>query len=432
MIVVSLLFDRAPGALANHRAYARAQGYRHEVLELPDLSGSDDHARWVYKYETLLRCLNQAASNEIVLLLSENAAILRPVELPQLMAGRDWLLTCTDSERPQTDILIFRNTESVRTRIAHLVGRCRYGIVLPEHEADMLQDFPACPPQHREGDVCVVVPGAANTQSVWADWNAFSLSVRDAKHHRRYRAAVFEHINECMARGLPYLTLADTGVRETSAHSVYEPNRAIAIVMLYTPNVAKYGRLAETNFRRYCERHGYTLYVHREIPPHLNDGKTSANWHKAALLREYLPNHQWVFWLDADVLINDMNRRLEPFTHGRETVLARDVGTWAFNAGIMGFQRNQPNYDALARVIEECRNLEDKAHVYASQGDQHYFIRAFESMPEFDATRILDFIDLNTPWVYRRPDSFMVHYFGMWEDNRALLMDYDLRHSAMA
>jgi hypothetical protein len=47
-----------------------------------------------------------------------------------------------------------------------------------------------------------------------------------------------------------------------------------------------------------------------------------------------------VFWLDADVLINDMNQRLEPFTHGRDIVLARDAGTWAFNSGIMGFQRN--------------------------------------------------------------------------------------------
>ncbi|MDR5790032.1 hypothetical protein P9281_26170 [Caballeronia sp. LP003] len=97
----------------------------------------------------------------------------------------------------------------------------------------------------------------------------------------------------------------------------------------------------------------------------------------------------------------------------------------------MGFQRNQQNYDALARVIERCRNLDDRSHIYANQGDQYYFIDVFHSLPDFDATRIYDFIELNTPWVYRRPDSFMVHYIGMWEDNRALIMDYDLRHAAM-
>lgn len=431
MIVISLLFDHAPGALANHGRYAREHGYRHVELDFAELSGSANAVRWVYKYETLLRHLRQAEHNEIVLLLSENAAILRPVPLPELMAGRDWLIACTEAELAQTDVLMFRNTQAVREKVADLVSRCRLGVVLPQEEADVLHAFSACPPQFRIGDIYAVVPAAASLQSVWATWKAFSVSIRDEKQHRRFRAALIEHVNECGTLGLPYLTLAEAGERDTSAHSVFEPNRPIAIVMLHTPNVARYGRIAEDNFRRYCERQGYTLYVHRDIPAHLNDGKSAGNWYKAALLREYLPNHQWVFWLDADVLVNDMNRRLEPFTHGRETVLARDVGTWTFNSGIMGFERNQRNYDAFARIMEACESLEDRSHVYASRGDQHYFIRAFEAMPEFDAAQIHDFIDINTPWIYRRPDSFMVHYVGMWQDNRALLMHYDLKLSAM-
>jgi hypothetical protein len=431
MIVISLLFDRAPGAFTNHRHYARALGYRHVEIDMSDLSGSNGVVRWVYKYETLLHYLSEAAPNEIVLLLSDNAAILQPVELPLLMAGRDWLLACAESDVPQTDVLLFRNTESVRRSIAELVGKCRYGVVLPDDEAAMLHAFDACPPQFRVGELHVVTPAASNLQSVWATWNAFAASFRDEKQHRRFRAAVFEHINECNVRGLPYLSLPDNGVRETATHSVSQPGRAIAVVMLYTPNVSCYGRIAEANLRRYCERHGYTLYVHRDIPPQLSDGKSSGNWFKAALLREYLPHHQWVFWIDSDVLINDMNQRLEPFTRDREIVLARDVGTWTFNSGIMGFQRNQHNYDAFSDVMNECAQVEDKSHVYASRGDQHFFIRAFEARPEFDATHIRSFIDMNTPWIYRRPDSFMVHYVGMWESNRALLMDYDLRHSAM-
>ncbi|KXV03912.1 hypothetical protein CR51_15545 [Caballeronia megalochromosomata] len=428
MIVISLLFDSAPAALINHRHYAREHGYRHVELDLSELSGSSAHVRWLYKYETLLRHLERAQPNEIVLLLSENAAILRSMPLPDLMAGRDWLLPSTEAELPQPDILMFRNTHAVREKIADLVKRCRFGVALPEREGQLLHTFTAIPFQQRVCDVNVVVPASTMLDSVWAKWPAFSVSISDDKQHRRFRTALLEHINECRVRGLPYLTLTDTGVRDTSTHSVFQPHRAIAIVTLYTPNVTRYGRIAEANFRRYCERHGYTLYVHRDIPAHLNDGRSSGNWYKAALLREYLPNHQWVFWLDADVLINDMNQRLEPFTHGRETVLARDVGTWIFNSGIMGFERNQRNYDGFARVIEESAKLEDTSHVYASAGDQHQFIRAFEELPD---SQVSSFIDINTPWIYRRPDSFMVHYFGMWEDNRALLMDYDLRLAAM-
>jgi hypothetical protein len=433
MIVISLLFDHAPGALINHRQYARTHGYRHVEIDMSDLAGSDRGVRWTYKYETLLRELEHAQPNEIVLLLSENAAIMRPVELPLLMAGRDSLLSCVESSRlqgssPQTDVQIWRNTEAVRRDLSELVKACRIDVALPAEEGDLLHKFAALPARHQIDGTHIVLPVAANLQSVWATWPCFSVSIQDAVHHRRFHRALFEHVNECNARGLPYLRLTEAVERDTSSSSVYNPGKPIALITLYTPNVACYGRLAEENFRRYCERHGYTLYVHRDIPARLNDGKTSGNWVKAELLRAYMPNHQWVFWIDADVLVNDMNRRLEPFTHGREAVLARDVGTWAFNSGIMGFQRDQRNYDALHDVIDACSKLEDKSNVYASDGDQLQFIRAFEAMPDL---QVSNFIDINTPWVYRRPDSFMVHYIGMWEDNRALLMDFDLRQSAM-
>lgn len=433
MIVISLLFDHAPAALVNHRQYARMHGYRHIEIDMAELSGCASEHRWIYRYHTLLKHLEQVQANEIVMLLSENAAIVRPqLELPVLMAGRDWLLTCADSERPQTDIQVWRNTEAVRRALLELVQACRIGAPLPTEEGDVLHRFAACPSRHLVADMFVVLPAAAYMESAWATWPCFSISIQDGRHHRRFHHALIEHINECNTVGAPFLTLPDSGARDTSPVSVYNPGKAIAFVTLYTPNIASYGRIAEANFRRYCERHGYTLYVYREIPTHLTDGKTSGNWLKPALLREYLPNHQWVFWLDADVLVNDMSQRIEPFTHGRETVLARDIGTWKFNSGIMGFQRNQPNYDMLARIINECAQVEDKSSVYASHGDQFIFIRAFEALPEahWDA-QISNFIDINTPWIYRRPDSFMVHYIGMWQDNRALLMAHDLRRSAM-
>ncbi|WP_232470943.1 hypothetical protein [Caballeronia hypogeia] len=395
---------------------------------MSDLSGAENSARWLYRYETLLHYLSQAADNEIALLLSENAAILRPVELPVLLAGRDWLLTCAESQQPQTDIQLWRNTEAVRRGLLELVRACRFGAELPAEEAGLLHRFAACPSRHQIAGTHVVVPAAAHLEAVWATWPSFAASVEDKKHHRRFRRALFERVNECNTRGGTLLPGAGSGEPDAAPRTVYNPNKPIALVTLYTPNVACYGRIAEANFRRYCERHGYTLYVHREIPAHLNDGKTSGNWLKPALLREYLPSHQWVFWLDADVLINDMNQRLEPFTQGREFILARDVGSWMFNSGIMGFQRNQRNYDAFADIMDQCAKLEDKSHVYASEGDQFHFIRAFKDL---QASQVSNFIDINTPWVYRRPDSFMVHYIGMWQDNRALLMEHDLRHAAM-
>jgi hypothetical protein len=233
-----------------------------------------------------------------------------------------------------------------------------------------------------------------------------------------------------MARGMPFFSFHNADVEDSSASSVFNAGQPIAIVTLYTPNVASYGSIAEANFRRYCERHGYTLYVHREIPAHLNDGKTAGNWLKPALLREYLPHHEWVFWVDADVLFNDMNRKLESIMQGQDALFARDVGTWTFNSAIMGFRRTQANYDAFHYILHACSQLDDRSCVYANLGDQHFFIGEYEKHADFDATRVASFIDWNTAWIYRRAESFLVHYIGMWHDNKALLMNYDIEQSA--
>ncbi|WP_244817166.1 hypothetical protein [Caballeronia sp. Lep1P3] len=430
MIVISLLFDHAPGALANHRRYARTHGYRHVEIDMRELSGSNPNVQWMYKYETLLHWLDRLQPGEMAMMLSENVAILGSLSLPQLLEDRDWLLACVESNRPQTDMQVWRNTEDVRRRLHEVVSRCRFDVKLPAEEALLLRDFEMLAWPHQIRDTYVVVPAAAALESVWTTWRAFAVCIRDEKHHRRFRAALFAHVNERTARNLPLSPISNAPALDTSARVVYHPGHAIAVVTLYTPNIACYGRLAEANFRRYCERHGYTLYVHREIPAHLNDGNIAGNWLKPALLRECMANHEWVFWIDADVLINDMNRKLESIMHAGDTVFARDVGTWAFNSGIMGFRRTQANYDGLNRILDACAQLDDRSSVYANKGDQYYFTREFGERAEYDPTRVASLVDWNTAWIYRRPDSFTVHYIGIWNEHKALLMDYDLARSA--
>lgn len=431
MIVISLVFDRAPAALSNHRRYARALGYRHIELDMGHLSGSANDFRWTYKYEALLHQLNRAEPDTLVMLLSENAAILRPVPMPVLIGARDCLLTRTDAAHPQTDVQIWRNTEAVRRKLFKVVSHCRLDVQLPEHEGELLCEFEACAPRHAADGLICVIPAAANLQSAWGTWDVFSVSIRDEPQHRSFRDAMLKHINDRLSRGAPLLSYFRPDPVDTAPLTVINPGQPLAIVMLYTPNVACYGRIAEANFSQYCKRHGYTLYIHREIPAHLNDGKTSGNWLKPALLREYLPNHDWVFWIDADVLFNDRNRRLESIIEGRDAVFARDIGTWSFNSGVMGFRRTQQNYDAFHHIIEACSKLDDKSDVYVNQGDQFYFVEQFKTHPDYDAARVSSFIEWNTPWNYRRPDSFLVHYIGMWPDHKAVMMDHDIGQTAI-
>ena len=164
---------------------------------------------------------------------------------------------------------------------------------------------------------------------------------------------------------------------EAAERSTYNPGRPIALMTLYTPNIGSYARVAERNFRRYCDTHGYTLYVHRDIPAEIGLNATG-NWFKPWLLHAYLQHHEWVVWLDADVLIADQQKALAPLLEGRDWLLAHDLGQWAFNSGVMAFRRTERNDAMLRDMMTTIAALHDRSSVYASDGDQLHFIRAME------------------------------------------------------
>ncbi|NML31020.1 glycosyltransferase family protein [Paraburkholderia antibiotica] len=439
MIVLSLFCREAPASLANHRFYATSRGYRHEWI---DASAMTDQLqlRCLYKYEVLLGTLRRAGDDELVLLLSEDAAIVEPVALDVLMQGRDYLLVTTSAHPlPQTDVQIWRNTRAVRDSVLQLVKRCRLGGTALEAEAGLFADFDTHHFLETIDDICPVMQTGYNFDPAWTRVPTFAVSidnmtgeVREKAACPRFSNALVEHLNRHQRSGAPLfadfmpsriLALAP-GDDAAAGRSTYNPGHPIALMTLYTPNIGVYAGIAERNFRRYCELHGYTLYVYREIP-HEVGLNASGNWFKPWLLYGYMQHHDWVVWLDADVLIGNMQQKLEPLMAGRDTLLAHDVGQWSFNSGVMGFRRTERNAALLDELMHEIVQLHDTSSVYASNGDQLHFIHALERAGLLDHDALLDMVTLNTPWNFRRPDSFAVHYYGMWTQMRALMMAHD-------
>jgi len=60
-----------------------------------------------------------------------------------------------------------------------------------------------------------------------------------------------------------------------------------------------------------------------------------------------------------------------------------------------------------------------------SSGDQLHFIHAMERDGQLHGEGVADFVSFNTPWLFRRADSHIVHYYGMWSAMRALMMAHD-------
>ncbi len=428
--VLSCLTSAAPASLANHRHYAFAHGYRHEVIDLHD-GPSGPQIQALQRYAHLLATLARLPEDALVLLLGENAAIVHPVPLPHLMRGRQCLLVATAGPAPQANAQCWRNTPASRAQLAALLERCHLGSGPFPGEAELLAGLPWQPWHQTIDGICPVMSTGPNVDPRWSVVPTFAVSLDDSTHSPpelgivpRFREALFSHINDCQLHARQPFGFAPAGCAALPARSTFNPGHPVALVTLYTPGIACYGRIAETSFRRYCEQHGYTLHVYRDIPPEIGL-QGSGNWFKPWLLHAWLAHHEWVIWLDADVLVADPDRPIEPLLHGRDCLLARDIGQWPFNSGIMGFRRTPATLALLASLMARIAAMPDRSGVYTANGDQFQFIRAMREHGLLASTPVDSPLVFNTPWFMRSPSSFLVHYFGMWTHMRALMMRAD-------
>lgn len=183
MIVLSHFSHDAPASLENHRQYAQAHGYRHAIVD----ASAMPHAlplRPLHRYESLLHVLRGAQPDELVLLLSEDAAIIEPVALDRLMCGRDMLLVDAFAPPlPQVDVQIWRNTAAVRAIVMQLVQRCKLG---SEPRLTSEAALFAALDTHRYmtpiDGLYPVMPSSPDLDPMWSREPTFAISIDDTPH----------------------------------------------------------------------------------------------------------------------------------------------------------------------------------------------------------------------------------------------------------
>ena len=81
--------------------------------------------------------------------------------------------------------------------------------------------------------------------------------------------------------------------------NAYNTGQKIAIVSLYTKEIADYAVHSENSIRQYCEKQNYTFYVYREKL----EENSSPNWSKSQALLNHIDDHDYIVWMDSDTLI---------------------------------------------------------------------------------------------------------------------------------
>ncbi|WP_157652620.1 galactosyl transferase GMA12/MNN10 domain protein [Burkholderia ubonensis] len=431
--VISYFTEREVESEANHRRYALSQGADHRVIDVSD-GPQGPRLRALQRYEALSAAMEDLPAGQHILLLSESAAIVADMPLTSIVGDRDMLLVSTSSEVPQVNVQFWRNTPCSREVVRDLVGRCRLGGGPFVSEASLLERLP-CQPWHQtvEGVIPVMHAGP-NLDPRWSVLPTFALSIENSGDPSaeiglvpRFRHTLIRHINECNTCGKNFFDFGIPAPEAQDDRSTINAGRPVAFVTLYTPEIAGFGRIAESNFSEYCLLHGHTLHVHRGIPREI--GLSGAgNWTKPWLLHAYLAHHEWVIWLDADVLFADMDAAIARLLIGKDRLLTADVGQWPINSGVVGFRHTDANRKMLHDLMMTVASLPDRSSVYAGNGDQHYFIELLRQHRMLNREEILSWRAINTPWYWRDRDSYVVHYLGMWWKMREMMMRYDEAH----
>ncbi len=432
-------FDRLEEpVLRNHAHYCRKFGYPHAWIEVDRLS--HPALRDSAKYSEMLRRLRTLEEGDWLLFLDDHSVIFHPMPVETLMAGRNLLVVDGPGGLPLTNMMILRNTAANRALLYSLITAVGSVLALVSpylDESTLLRPAGMLECNALINDCYVNVSWRITS---WFNARIFVVNLdvlrtlqpdgrvtQDMLHDINLQRLLVRRVNAALIDAEPVLLPpAYPPISEDAVTSINE-GAPIAFVTLYTHHINTYARVSEHNVRRYCERHGYAYHVYRGIPAEL-DPAINGTWVKSWLVRRHLPQHQWVIWIDADILFVNQSRRVDPLLEGRELLLAKDIGNWAFNAGVMGFRNTERNAGLLTRIWERITTVDDKSTVYSSQGDQFYTNEVLQEQGLVGEDCVLDNLSINTPPQLATDESLLVHFVNLGEPYRSVYMaDLDAR-----
>lgn len=212
-----------------------------------------------------------------------------------------------------------------------------------------------------------------------------------------------------------------------------------------------YARMAEytveDNIKKYCEMHGYTLWVDTQKDV---DNDRSPSWQKIRTSQKILDKFKWVFFLDTDCLIMNSDIKLESIIDDRYSFIIPAHGVDPVDTPIKSIagpnnvitsQFLVKNSEKGHAILNDLWNLK-----YHSEGiDINKFdyenreVRALiDSLDYRDDIKIVDEYILNRFWYINnpfilssfkgvsnliwKPGDFIVHVTGYTVDERVKLL----------
>ena len=229
-----------------------------------------------------------------------------------------------------------------------------------------------------------------------------------------------------LLRSQSRLALANSVKISTRVHQVelFETNhlkKKQSAVLHYCggDTYAGIANLSLLNTREYAYSQGLEVLVANSSSLPTEPFFTPKAWLKLAFMLQIFQqyHHDWLIWLDCDVLVTKLNTTLEQTLGGlnvstlHDIVVAKDIGTSPFNTGVMFVRANQWSKDTVARALRYASEKAVREHAFWEQKALHllYTENKHQEQEKIliveDRWRMNAFASLNE----ERPESFAWH-----------------------
>lgn len=426
-----LLIHPCVAVLDNHRAYCARHGYTHTAHAIGS-PGNSDRIRLIYKYSMARKVVAEARAGLLLIFADESAVMYEPLAADRVIGDAPyWIAKCAVYNRPDGCFFMLRAGPAALRWLDGVLD------VLRDHEVNYgasrwdhfeLEGIPATPyDQALDGAAwssLLFTPFGQNLPEHSAYVLSLNPTVHRNVHDDRVTSRFVDYLNTVQARAGRLYDDIDMTPVSGAPFEVVNPGQPFALITSYTQNISLYAVISERNITAYCLRHGYTHYIYRDTPAHLNRNITG-NWNKAALLLHHFDSHQQVGWVDADILIHAFQHPIHEVTCKQSFTLVRDISNHRLNSGFMVFSNTLECRAYLDLVQATIDMVPDKFGVYASGGDQAAFVSAWETSGGNETIPLSDCVSLNSHPSLFDADSFMIHYMGYPDRFRAVVMRSD-------
>jgi len=143
------------------------------------------------------------------------------------------------------------------------------------------------------------------------------------------------------------------------------------------------------------------------------------NWSKPRLILRHLAQHEYVGWIDSDILVSrDYEMIFQDEVH-----VYNDPCAWEFNSGFMVFKNTPKNQELLQSVIERIHSIDRLDSVYVNGGDQTYFIEQVKV--HYPDLLVSSNLLTNSHVLFQLIGSTkkMIHFMGLPIHIRRIMMD---------